>query len=112
MNLLSLIGIQGRIGLYWNIALWIPNIIAPAPLVLIIGIFDLVIAAYVATVATLQSGYLPHASSGCRDAETWQVPNDTLSFFHLAGSLNATQISAEDSCKHFVKEWKFSIVAA
>ncbi|OCL05466.1 hypothetical protein AOQ84DRAFT_355945 [Glonium stellatum] len=96
---------------YWNFALWIPNCMFPNALVFMVGLVDSVFTVMMAIAAHLQTGYSPHSYSDCRHgtAETWQVPQGTPSFFHVAGQLNATKASAEKMCLDYVEEWKYGI---
>ncbi|OCK79624.1 hypothetical protein K432DRAFT_417213 [Lepidopterella palustris CBS 459.81] len=104
----------GKIGFFWNFALWIPTVLFPGPLVFIVGLFDLTIATMLGIATHLQSAYSPHTYSACRNggAETWQVPNGTQSFFTLAGQLNATKTTPETMCRDYVEEWKYGVAMA
>lgn len=75
------------------------------------GVFDMGLFVQMAIATVLQSEYIPHSSSECKDAETWQVSgNGTESFFHVMGALNDPAISAEQACVGYVEEWKYAVV--
>ncbi|ORY19569.1 hypothetical protein BCR34DRAFT_134628 [Clohesyomyces aquaticus] len=105
----------GKVGFYWNFAVWIPAIVIPAPLSLIFTIVDLAITVMLAIATHFQTGYVPHSFDGCRGNKSHEFqlpPNTNESFFEIAARLNSTSIrktSPFAMCKSYVEEWQYGL---
>ncbi|KAI9767063.1 MAG: hypothetical protein M1839_004637, partial [Geoglossum umbratile] len=61
----------------------------------------------------MQATYIPHSVKGCLNADKWQVGDSGgESFFHMAGRLNKTMVSAQVMCRNYVATWVMAIAAA
>jgi hypothetical protein len=89
--------------------MWIPTGLASGRFLFIISLVDLGIAIALARGQYLQSTFLPYCAAACADAETWQVPKDTPSLFHILRGANATEADTINECEDFVEEWRVGI---
>ncbi|KAF2734071.1 hypothetical protein EJ04DRAFT_437684 [Polyplosphaeria fusca] len=102
----------GRVGFFWNIAVWVPAIIIIPPFSIIFGPLDIVLAVMLSLATQYQTSYVPHSIDSCRDggAHAWQRPHGANeSFFEASARLNATTTSGFQMCKSYVLEWQYGI---
>lgn len=104
---------QGKFGLFWNFAVWLPALIIPEPFSLGFGIIDLAVAVELSMATALQTKYSPHDVDRCKGSpgtHNWQrPPGANESFFDAAARLNATSTDSFHMCKSFVQEWQYGI---
>jgi hypothetical protein len=103
---------QAFFGFCWSFAAWIPAILLPPPISMVLGIVDAAIAGYIAYATHLLAGYSPTGIDSCRGsgAHEFQLPHGANeSFFDAAARLNGTATDAFQMCASFVIEWKYGV---
>lgn len=97
-------------GFWWNFFLWIPTISSGGLFQFALGVVDLAIVLALIPAVYLESTYIPHSKGPCPNADSWQVPNGTASFFSLiAIADNATNPDVEGMCEEFVTNWSIGV---
>ncbi|KAF2798360.1 hypothetical protein K505DRAFT_414386 [Melanomma pulvis-pyrius CBS 109.77] len=81
-----------------------------SPYILLMGLIDLGLAVTLGTGIVLQAAYLPSTSSGCSNANTWQIVGMNKSFFSVIAD-SSPPSSAENKCQWFVSAWSEAVVS-
>jgi hypothetical protein len=95
----------------WSYAVWVPAIFIPAPLSLVFGVGDALIAGYFASNAHRMAAYSPTRPGACKGTgphEFQLPPGANESFFDAAARLNATATSPYQMCATFVQEYQYA----
>jgi hypothetical protein len=108
---------QGWFGFTWSFFTWIPAVLIPAPVNVVFGIVDAVLAGHLAYATHLLAGYSPKHSKHCLStlAHEFQLPPGAQeSFFEAAARLrdtetDATAMAAIVMCRSFVREWQYGV---
>ncbi|KAF2705816.1 hypothetical protein K504DRAFT_439067 [Pleomassaria siparia CBS 279.74] len=102
-----------KFGYFWNFAVWIPDIVAPAPFSVVFAMVDTAIAILMSISASNQTAYAPHNIDYCGGTashDMWLPAGNNESFYEASARLNATQTNSFQMCKSYVVEWQYGIV--
>ena len=101
--------LQSRIGFIWNLAAFVPTIILPSFLVIVIGLFDLTVLSVFGAILGYEAQFLPRNETECSQAASWQVPSDGGKglFEVIADSVDATPKSV---CDYFFRNRYYAVV--
>lgn len=104
--------LQSSIAYIWTFAVWIPAAVAPPPFNIGFGVFDIVLACYIAVATNYQTGFVPHHKDSCKGngAHDFQLPpGANESFFEAYIPRNSTTKNPVGVCQFFVEEWQYGI---
>lgn len=94
--------LQSRIGYIWNLAAWIPTLVLPSFMVIVIGAFDLTIVGLLSNITVLEQQFVPANKDQCARESTWRA-DGTKTFFGIIGDNTEPAASASGICKDFFR---------
>jgi hypothetical protein len=99
----------------WVFFTWAPAVLIPAPVNVIFGIGDAVLAAHLSYTTHLLAGYSPKRDRHCSPTSTHEFqlpPGAQESFFEAIARLYDPQEEATAMCNSFLKEWYYSVAVS